>query len=114
MKRRTRRTGAQAAPKAESLNNLFQIEDGHHFVGNRANNIHVDMLADQLLKLPVDKTKSIFIPLSVAANKNAAVNFFLAAKRRVYKINKNSYYTARYIESPDKKSYLGTRVWRLA
>lgn len=113
MKRRGRTPSAKAAPKTE-LDNLFQIEDGHHFVGNRANNIHVDMLADQLLKLPADKTKSIFIPLSVAANKNAAVNFFLAAKRRVYKINKNSYYTARYIESPDKKSYLGTRVWRLA
>lgn len=114
MKRRGRRSGAQAAPKAESLSNLFQIEDGHHFVGNRANNIYVDMLADQLLKLPVDKTKSIFIPVNVASNRNAAVNFFLAAKRRVYKANKNCYYSARYIVSADKKSYLGARVWRLA
>ena len=95
-------------------NNLFEIEEGHVYHGNRANNPYVDLLIKQMIKLPVDKTKSIFIPISVAPSKNSAQNLLLNAKRRIKVANRSAYYTLKTISSVDKKSYLGSRIWRLA
>lgn len=93
--------------------NPFKIEEGVVFTGNRGSNIHADMLIEQMLKLPVDKNKSIAIPLGICKTKNEASNLFLAAKRRVALVNRSAYYTMKTVYSVDKKSYLGARIWRL-
>ena len=111
-KRPTKWSYEVMTPKESS--NPFVIEEGHTYMGNRANNPYTELLAEQMLKMKADKTFSIFISSQVAANKTAAINLVLNAKRRVKDKIKSSYFATKTILSVDKKSYLGMRVWRLA
>lgn len=117
MKKRGRKPRVNLFQVETTETPLFQIEEGHIYTGGRSPaNMHADELAEYMMKLPVDKTKSVFIPLSVAKDKVAASNLVLCAKRRAYAKIKGSFFAAKYLFSDNKlkKSYIGARIWRLA
>lgn len=117
MKRRGRKPTVNLFQVEKVETPLFQIEDGHVYNGGRSPaNVYADQLAEYMMKLPVDKTKSVFIPLSIAKDKGVASNLVLCAKRRAYAKMKGAFFAARYLFSDNKlkKSYIGARIWRLA
>jgi hypothetical protein len=98
--------------------NLFEIKTDMMFSGNRVSRYKdlLPSLREQVLKLkPENKNVSVHIPLSVCPHKNAASNIVLYLRRQLKaeKATEKIYLACKTLYD-DKKTYIGTRVWRLA
>lgn len=107
-----------AVKTADKLTNPFSIKTDIVFCGNRSGMTaqYIEMLKEQVLQLkPGDKTTSVHIPVTICPTRNSASNLCLGLKRllKSNKATEKIYISSKSI-TDDKKTYLGSRVWRLA
>lgn len=119
-KKKTRtRTLVKAVTEVFNGENPFEIKRDMEYTGNRSNPKLLDALAEQLIKLnPENRQESVNIPLTVCENRGAAGNLFLTIRRyfsdHKNKSYRNMHFTSRGVFSMDgKKTYLGSRIWRV-
>jgi len=102
----------------ENNENPFEIKEDLELTRNSSSLLMVNKMLDQLLKLESNnKRQSINIPLTICPSKREADNF-ITTLRRVIEDSEDQLvndvtFTKRTIMSEDKKTYLGTRIWRL-
>jgi len=100
--------------------NPFEIKTDLEYGGNRsANSAIIEALAEQCMKLdPENRRQSVNIPVTVCPNRGSASNIFLTMRRYLAnsknKEHKTAAFTSRGVYSTDsKKTYLGSRIWRI-
>lgn len=112
------KTTVKAAAKKTEKVNPFAIKKDMTFTGNRSS-VHAEflpLLEEQVQKLvPGDKTTSVHIPVTICATRSQAANLVLNLKRKMNGGKKKGeiYLTSKAILDA-KKTYIGSRVWRLS
>lgn len=115
----TPKTFAVKEDHVATSNNPFEIKTDLEFTGNRSDMALLTALQDQVVKLdPNDRRQSVNIPLTVCSTRNTAANLVLTLRRNMEQsrdaVVKKMIITSRAILSLDgKKSYLGSRIWRV-
>lgn len=113
-------TTTNMAKKVIKSANPFEIKTDILFTGNhRIGNKDVTSLSEQALKLQTNnKQQSVNIPVNLYPTRSAASNLFLGMKRYITKRGKTNTdikFVSKSIYSDDKKkTYLGSRIWRVA
>lgn len=97
--------------------NPFTIHNDMEYRGNRSNNVAIDQLFEQCVKLEkLNRSQSVSIPLTVCQSQASAGNLILALRRAVSEHKSVSINNMRFVSRTiygANKTYLGTRVWRM-
>lgn len=110
------KTKEKAIIQKLSEKNPFQIEEGIVMGGPRSVPEELKtFLKESLLNLPVDKEKSIFVPVNKIGKKNTVFYLVQQIKNEIrsqYPVMKNCEYACKTSLDMERR-YLGTRVYRI-